>query len=73
MKSRQTLLFMLWNPVLLCFYFHVCLILLSALITISDDSFTYGTWPDVVEAARGSFENLPWSIRKISYSLFDHR
>ena len=65
MKSRQTLLFMLWNPVLLCFYFHVCLILLSALMTILDDSFTHGTWPDVVEAARGSFENLPWSIRKL--------
>lgn len=70
MKVRQTLFFMLWNPGLLSFYFWVCLILLSASITMSDDPFIYGTLPDTLETARGSFENFPWSIWKLVAALF---
>ena len=69
MKVRRTLFFMLWNPPFLIFYFLLCWISLSALITMLDDPFIHGTWPDVVEAAEGIFENLPGSIWKLVAAL----
>ena len=69
MKVRKTLLFMLSNPVPFIAYLLACWILFSALITISDDPFTYGTLPDATEAAEGAFENLPRSIWKLVTAL----
>ena len=69
MKGRKTLLFMLWNPAPVIAYFLACWILISASITMSDAPFIYGTWPDVIEAAEGTFENLPWSIWNLVTAL----
>lgn len=69
MKAKKTLLFMLWNPMPFIIYFLLCWVLLSALITISDDPFTHGTLPDATEAAEGTFENLPRSIWKLVTAL----
>ena len=60
---------MLWNPAPVIAYFLACWILISASITMSDDPFTYGTWPDVIEAAEGTFEDLPWSIWNLVTAL----
>ena len=65
MKGRKTLLFMLWNPAPVIGYFLACWILISASITMSDEPFVYGTWPDVVAAAEGAFTNLPGSLWKL--------
>lgn len=59
MKARQTLLLMLWNPMSFIAYFLACWILFSATFTMWDESFRYGTWPDVAAAAEGTFANLP--------------
>ena len=69
MRGRQTLLFMLSNPVPFIAYFLVCWVLLSASITMSDDPFIYGALPDALEEARNSFENLPWSILNLLTAL----
>ena len=69
MRGRQTLLFMLRNPVPFIAYFLVCWVLLSASITMSDDPFIYGALPDALEEARNSFENLPWSILNLLTAL----
>ena len=69
MKKKKTLLFMLWNPTSFVVYFLACWILLSALFTMSDEPFVYGTWPDVVAAAEGAFANLPGSLWKLVTAL----
>ena len=69
MRGRQTLLFMLRNPVPFIAYFLVCWVLLSASITMSDDPFTYGALPDAAEAAEGAFANLPGSLWKLVTAL----
>lgn len=56
---------MLWNPTSFVVYFLACWILLSALFTMSDEPFVYGTWPDLVAAAEGAFANLPGSLWKL--------
>ena len=65
MKARKMLLFMLWNPMSFIVYTLACGILFSALITLSDAPFVYGTLPDVVEAVEGAFANLPGSLWKL--------
>ena len=65
MKTRQTLLFMLWNPMSFTVYTLACGILFSASITMSDDPFVYGVLPDAVEAANGTFADLPGSLWKL--------
>ena len=65
MKTRQTLLFMLWNPMSFIAYTLACSILFSGLITISDDPFVYGVLPDAAEAVNGAFADLPGSLWKI--------
>ncbi|MCY3743539.1 MAG: hypothetical protein OXH00_21195 [Candidatus Poribacteria bacterium] len=65
MKARKTLLFMLWNPTTFIVYFLACWILFSAILTIWDEPFRYGTWPYVVAAAEGAFEDLPGSLWKL--------
>ena len=69
MKVSKTLLFMLRNPAPFIVYFLVCWFLLSALMTVSDEPFIYGTWPDVVAAAEGAFESLPGSLWKLVTAL----
>ena len=69
MKKKKTLLFMLWNPTAFVVYFLVCWILLSALFTMSDEPFVYGTWPDAVAAAEGAFADLPGSLWKLVTAL----
>ena len=65
MKTRQTLLFILWNPVSFIAYTLVCAILLSASITMSDDPFVYGVLPDATAAANEAFADLPGSLWKL--------
>ena len=65
MKTRQALLFMLWNPVSFIVYTLACGILFSASTTMSDDLFVYGVLPDAVEAASGAFADLPRSLWKL--------
>ena len=69
MKIQRTLLFMLRNPIPIIVYFLVCWILLSASITMSDDPFVHGALPDAVEAAEGTFANLPGSLWKLVTAL----
>ena len=69
MKIKNTLLFMLWNPIPIIVYFLGCWILLSASITMSDDPFVHGALPDAVEAAEGAFANLPGSLWKLVTAL----
>ena len=65
MKTRQTLLFMLWNPMSFIVYTLACSILFSASITMSDDPFVYGVLPDAAEAANVAFADLPGSLWKL--------
>ena len=65
MKTRQTLLFVLWSPMSFIVYTLACGILFSASITMSDDPFVYGVLPDAVEAANGTFADLPGSLWKL--------
>lgn len=65
MKTRQTLLCMLWNPVSFIVYTLACSILFSASITMSDDPFVYGVLPDAAEAVNGAFADLPGSLWKL--------
>lgn len=69
MKARKTLLFMLWNPTSFLIYFGACWILFSATLTIWDEPFRYGTWPDVAAAAEEAFEDLPASLWKLVTAL----
>ena len=69
MKARKTLLFMLWNPTSFLIYFGACWILFSATLTIWDEPFRYGTWPDVAAAAEEAFEDLPASLWKLVIAL----
>lgn len=41
----------------------------SVLFTVSDESFEYGTLPDVVETVEGAFANLPTSIWNLVEAL----
>ena len=65
MKTKKTLLFMLWNPVSFIAYTLACGILFAASITMSDDPFVHGVLPDAAEAAGGAFANLPGSLWKL--------
>ena len=69
MKAKKTLLSMLWNPAPFIGYLLACWILISVSITMSDDPFTYGTLPDVAEAAEGAFANLPGSLWNLVTAL----
>lgn len=69
MKDKKTLLFRLWNPTSFLVYFLACWILFSATLTIWDEPFRYGTWPDATEAAEGAFANLPGSLWKLVTAL----
>ncbi len=69
MKDKRAMLFRLWNPTTFIVYFLACWILFSATFTIWDESFRYGTWPDVVTAAEGVFANLPGSLWKLVTAL----
>ena len=69
MKAKKTLLFILSNPAPFIGYLLACWVLFSASITMSDDPFVHGTLPDAAEAAKGSFENLPWSIWQLVTAL----
>ena len=51
MKISKTLSFMVLNPITFIVSLFVSWISFSALATLSDDPFIYGTWPDVVAAA----------------------
>ncbi len=50
MKIPKTLFFMVLNPMTFIVSLFVSWISFSALATLSDDPFIYGTWPDVVAA-----------------------
>ena len=69
MKGKKTLLFRLWSPTSFLVYFLACWILFSAILTIWDEPFRYGTWPYVVAAAEGTFEALPGSLWKLVTAL----
>jgi len=69
MKDKKTLLFRLWNPTSFLVYFLACWILFSATLTIWDEPFRYGTWPDAAEAAEGAFASLPGSLSKLVTAL----
>ena len=62
MKGKKTLFFMVRNPAPFIGYFLTCWIMFSVLFTVSDESFEYGTLPDVVETVEGAFANMPASI-----------
>lgn len=69
MKVRKTLLFMFWNPMPFIAYFFACWILFSTILTISDEPFRYGTWPDVIATAEGALEDLPGSLWNLVTAL----
>ena len=69
MKARQTLLLILWNPMSFIAYFLACWTLFSATFTMWDESFRYGTWPDVAAATESAFANLPGSLWKLVTAL----
>lgn len=69
MKGKKTLLFMLRNPAPFIGYFLTCWVMFSVLFTVSDESFEYGTLPDVVETVEGAFANLPTSIWNLVEAL----
>ncbi len=69
MKIRKTLKFMVHNPTPMFLYFLICWILFSALGTIADDPFIYGTLPDAADEVRDSANGLPWSIWKLCTAL----
>ena len=49
MKFRKTLKFMVQNPSTFFLCYLICWIFFSALHTLTDDPFIYGTLPDVDE------------------------
>ncbi len=51
MKTPKTLMFIVSNPLTFIVPLFTSWISFSALATLSDDPFIYGTWPDVVAAA----------------------
>ena len=69
MKEKKKLLFRLWSPTSFLVYFLACWILFSAILTIWDEPFRYGTLPDVVAAAEGAFADLPGSLWNLVTAL----
>ncbi len=69
MKFRKTLKFMVQNPSPVFLYFLICWMLFSALSTIADDPFIYGTLPEAGEEVKNSVKNLPWSVWKLFTAL----
>ena len=65
MKIRKTIIFMIQNPSPVFLIFLLCWLLLSTLMTISDDPFLYGTIPDATEEIENWSSDPPWSIWKI--------
>ena len=65
MKIRQTLVFMFKNSTPIFLYFLLCWVLFSALTTIADDPFLYGTLPDAADEVREVSKGLPWSLWKL--------
>ena len=51
MKTPKTLMLIISNPLTFIVPLFTSWISFSALATLSDDPFIYGTWPDVVAAA----------------------
>ena len=51
MKIPKTFVFMVFNPIAFAVSLFVSWVSFSALITLADDPFIYGTWPGVVAAA----------------------
>lgn len=51
MKVPKTLVFIAFSPLTFFGSLFVSWISFSALVTLSDDPFIYGVWPDIVEAA----------------------
>ena len=47
----------------------ICWIFFSALHTLTDDPFIYGTLPDVDEEVKNSTNHLPWSLWKLLSAL----
>lgn len=60
---------MVQNPSLIFLYFLICWILFSAMSTIADDPFIYGTLPEAGEEVKDSVKNLPWSVWKLFTAL----
>ena len=50
MKNSKTLVFIALTPFTFLVFFFASWVSFSALATLSDDPFTYGTWPDIVAA-----------------------
>lgn len=69
MKIRKTLVLMFKNPTPIFLYFLFCWILFSALTTIADDPFQYGTLPDAADEINKVGEGLPWSLWKLCIAL----
>lgn len=69
MKIRKTLKFMVQNPTTFLLCYLICWILFSALHTLTDDPFIYGTLPDVNEEVSDSTNHLPWSLWKLLSAL----
>lgn len=69
MKIRQTLVFMFKNPTPIFLYFLLCWVLFSALTTIADDPFIYGTMSDAADEVKESTKNLPWSLWRLCVAL----
>lgn len=69
MKNKKTLFFMVRNLAPFIGYFLTCWVMFSVLFTVSDESFEYGTLPDVIEAVEGAFANLPASIWNLVEAL----
>lgn len=65
MKIRKTIIFMIQNSSPLFLYFLICWLIFSAIGTISDDPFQYGTIPDAMEEIENWSTALPWSVWKI--------
>ncbi len=65
MKFRKTLKFMVQNPTTFFLCYLICWISFSALHTLTDDPFIYGTLPDVGEEVKNSTNHLPWSLWKL--------
>ncbi len=69
MKILKILKFMIQNPTIFLLCYLICWISFSALHTLTDDPFIYGTLPDVNEEVRDSINHLPWSLWKLLTAL----
>ena len=72
MKIRKTLVIMFRNPTRIFLYFLFCWLLFSALTTIADDPFQYGTLPDAADEIKEVGEGLPLVIMEAMYSIDTH-